>query len=400
MKVNQMLKDGKLPLSKPMLVEEFKSLGLENGDKVLVHSSLSSFGYVIDGARAVIDALIEVVGDKGLIMMPGHSSWNSHPSTWSNPPMPKEWEKHIADNILPYDPDRSAIDFVGVIPNAFSKYKSVIRTNHPSVSFLMYGDYDGWIEQPLNNPLGIHSQLMKLYKEGGKSLFLGVDYSNATALHLSEYLSDNISFEVNKSKVLVDGKALWMDITEKEAQCEFYNIIGALYEKEHEYHERVIGYSLSKLVDIKKLVDTGKSFMDRNSLKAETVKVEESYVIDQYLDSKKYSITAKHPNDYVAVYGFQLDGKYYVLDGLEYLYYHAKKGVKKYDLLCLDLDEKYHQVIKERIVDLRQKGITSVMDITEQTDYEKFDTKSWDTMIVNIREEIMKGVQKMINNLR
>lgn len=51
-----------------------RKLGIKKGDVIGVHSSLRSFGYVKGGAKAVIDALLEVVGKEGTIAMPTHSS--------------------------------------------------------------------------------------------------------------------------------------------------------------------------------------------------------------------------------------------------------------------------------------------------------------------------------------
>ena len=55
------------------IVKELKQLGLETGDAVMVHTSLKSMGYVCGGAQAVIEALIEIVGAEGTIMMPTQS---------------------------------------------------------------------------------------------------------------------------------------------------------------------------------------------------------------------------------------------------------------------------------------------------------------------------------------
>lgn len=363
MKIKEMLKDGKLPLSKDMLVDEFKQLGLKSNDKVMVHSSLSSFGYVIDGARAIIDAIIEVVGEDGLILMPGHSSWNSDPLEWTNPPMPKEWTEHIANSILPYDPQKSAIDFVGAIPIAFSKYNGVLRTNHPTVSFLMYGNYIGWENQPLNYPLGVDSQLMKLFEEDGKVLMLGTDYSNVTALHLSEYLSDKVKEEVNKSKVLIDNTPEWVSIIEKEAQCEFFNLIGDIYERDRFYSERMIGYSKCKLVDVRELVTLGKAFFDHNKLKVETVKTSEVFLTSTTLDKELFVEISNSPEKYRGVYGFKYNGKYYIEKGLEYLYYHHKKGIKKFDLFLIDYEDEYKEKMAGKNLELMRSGLTVVSDL-------------------------------------
>ena len=52
------------------IVRGLGELGLRPGDVVLVHSSLSSFGYVEGGADAVIDALLDAVGPEGTVMVP------------------------------------------------------------------------------------------------------------------------------------------------------------------------------------------------------------------------------------------------------------------------------------------------------------------------------------------
>ena len=53
-----------------MLVDGFGSLGLADGDTVIVHSSLSRFGYVEGGADTVVDALLAAVGPEGTVAVP------------------------------------------------------------------------------------------------------------------------------------------------------------------------------------------------------------------------------------------------------------------------------------------------------------------------------------------
>ena len=44
-------------IDKERIIKDLKDLGLKEGDTVIVHSSLSSLGYVEGGADTVIDAL-------------------------------------------------------------------------------------------------------------------------------------------------------------------------------------------------------------------------------------------------------------------------------------------------------------------------------------------------------
>ena len=55
------------------IVSALKRLGVDKGQNIMVHTSLSSLGFVCGGAQVVIEALLECVGDEGTIMMPTQS---------------------------------------------------------------------------------------------------------------------------------------------------------------------------------------------------------------------------------------------------------------------------------------------------------------------------------------
>jgi aminoglycoside 3-N-acetyltransferase len=58
---------------KEEIIQKLREVGLEKGDAVMVHTSLKRMGYVCGGAQTVIEALMEVVGKDGTIMMPTQS---------------------------------------------------------------------------------------------------------------------------------------------------------------------------------------------------------------------------------------------------------------------------------------------------------------------------------------
>lgn len=57
-------------LTREVLAEEFRGIGLEPGDAVLVHSSYKSLGGVDGGPQTVIDALLDALGPEGTLIMP------------------------------------------------------------------------------------------------------------------------------------------------------------------------------------------------------------------------------------------------------------------------------------------------------------------------------------------
>ena len=58
---------------KEEIIQKLREVGLERDDAVMVHTSLKRMGYVCGGAQTVIEALMEVVGENGTIMMPTQS---------------------------------------------------------------------------------------------------------------------------------------------------------------------------------------------------------------------------------------------------------------------------------------------------------------------------------------
>src|SRR4051794_21215953 len=59
-----------MALQRTDLVDGFRRVGLRAGQVVLVHSALRTFGEVEGGAETVVDALLDVVGPRGTLVVP------------------------------------------------------------------------------------------------------------------------------------------------------------------------------------------------------------------------------------------------------------------------------------------------------------------------------------------
>lgn len=77
-------------IKKSDILTALHSLGVHPGQSLIVHTSLSSIGYVIGGAQTVIEALIETVGPDGTIMMPTQSWKNLDPEVGVHPEVQQE----------------------------------------------------------------------------------------------------------------------------------------------------------------------------------------------------------------------------------------------------------------------------------------------------------------------
>lgn len=123
------------------LVSSFRTLGLTASDTVIVHASLSSMGWVCGGAETVIEALLEVLGSDGTLVMPTHTAGNTDPKRWANPPVPEAWWPIIRENMPAFDPAKTPSRDMGVIAETFRTWPGVVRSNHPIGSFCARGPH-------------------------------------------------------------------------------------------------------------------------------------------------------------------------------------------------------------------------------------------------------------------
>jgi aminoglycoside 3-N-acetyltransferase len=176
------------PATVDSLCRELRALGLQAGDTILVHASLSSLGWVCGGAQAVIQALLETLTVSGTLVMPAHSGDWSDPQEWEHPPVPAAWIPVIRDAMPAFDPDMTPTRGMGTIAELFRSLPGCMRSSHPQLSFSAVGPLSEEItrDHPLQPALGDESPLGRLYMADAKVLLLGVGYDVCTSFHLAE----------------------------------------------------------------------------------------------------------------------------------------------------------------------------------------------------------------------
>jgi aminoglycoside 3-N-acetyltransferase len=210
----------KNPVTIETLKKDFLNIGLREGMTVLLHSSLSSIGWVCGGAAAVILVLEDILGATGTLVMPAHSGDLSDPGSWGNPPVPESWWETIKRTMPPYDCYMTPTRGIGVIPEVFRKQNGVIRSSHPQISFTARGKNAEFItsRHGLEFGCGEDSPLARIYDIGGYVLLLGVDHSSNTSIHLAEARADYPG-----KKIVLCGAPLMEDKMRKWVEYKDYN---------------------------------------------------------------------------------------------------------------------------------------------------------------------------------
>ena len=249
------------PRTRRSLGRDLRHLGLHAGDLVLMHSSLSSLGWVAGGAPAVVLAVLDVLGPEGTVVVPTQTGDNSDPKDWSRPPVPKDWWPVIRAEMPAYDPATTPTRGMGRIVECLRTWPGARRSAHPQVSFAALGRLADEVTRnhPFDDGLGEASPLGLLYRLDAKVLLLGVGYDSATALHLAEYRVEGMPRERYGVAALVGGERQWItysDVEHLDAD-EIFPRIGEAYEGAHPVVKGQVGSAAARLLPMRTLVDFG-----------------------------------------------------------------------------------------------------------------------------------------------
>lgn len=255
------------PVTVERIVADLDALGLEPGSVVIVHTRLSSMGWVCGGPVAVIRALQERLRSYGTIVMPAHSGDMSDPELWEHPPVPKSWWQTIRDEMPAYDPEVTPTRGLGRTPELFRTLPGVVRSRHPQVSFAAWGERAVEIvsDHELEFSLGEGSPLARIYDAEGQVLMLGAGFDSCTSFHLAEYRAEYRGRErvTLGAPVLVDGHRRWKTFTDINYRSDDFEEIGRAFAKSHKQQIRTgrVGNAESRLFPQRAAVDFATRWM-------------------------------------------------------------------------------------------------------------------------------------------
>lgn len=258
-----------MPASVQSIRDDLAALGVAPGMVLLVHSSLSSLGWVCGGPVAVILALEEALGPEGTLVMPAHSGDLSEPSYWKAPPVPETWWPTIRQTMPAYDVRMTPTRGIGAIPECFRNQEGTRRSFHPSDSFAARGPHAEMIVggHTLEFSMGDGSPLARIYDLDGWILLLGTNFQCATSLHLAEYRAKYPKKRQVKrgSPIVLEGTRKWVEYQDFDWDDSDFAAIGTSYvEKSGLVRSGRVANGMAQLMPQRPFIDYAVGWMEKN----------------------------------------------------------------------------------------------------------------------------------------
>ena len=241
-------------VTKDQIVSDLQRLGLKRGDLVNVKASLSSMGKVKGGAKTVIDAILEVIGEEGTLLSEAFIATFLFPLT-------KKQKSIVSSDTLP--------TYAGAVAATMTKYPNSFRSLHPVQKFVAIGAkakelmYNHTADTYAYDPLRVMAENKGVnLRIGGIDKVVGVGTTHVaiglTKLRQKRFKRGIYYIDANgKKKLFVSNWASGCD--------EGFNNLFPFYRKANAIvAEGKVGEAESMITDMKKTLDIEVSELRKN----------------------------------------------------------------------------------------------------------------------------------------
>jgi len=155
------------------LQKDLSALGLERGDVVLVRASVRALGLSRDPATQLLEAVLNIVGDKGTVL--GLSYTPSIRAPFKRPP----------DDMIFHS---RAATYAGAFPQCMIDDPRSIRSLHPTSSVVAIGQAAARLLEGHDHTASAYLPIQRLIQERGKMILIGCVTSSPgfTTAHVAE----------------------------------------------------------------------------------------------------------------------------------------------------------------------------------------------------------------------
>ena len=259
------------PITRSTLVADLKKLGVAAGDTIMLHVSVKAMGWIVGGPDIVIQALLDVIGPEGTLMM--YVGWEDSPCELKQ--WPENWQKAYLQECPPFDPATSrAYRKWSILTEYLRTWPSAFQSNNPDASCAAVGARAQWLTEnhPLQYGYGPGSPLAKLCEAKGKVLLLGAPFGSITLLHYAEHMANvpNKQIVHYRMPMLKEGQRVWVDVEEFDT-CgnvlsgakEYFELIPREYLASGKGKSGKVGYAQSHLFDATDFIEFAIQWLER-----------------------------------------------------------------------------------------------------------------------------------------
>ena len=235
-------------VTKEILAEGLRNIGLKEGDECNVQLSMKAVGWINGGERTLLEAFTEALGESGTLIVQTHSM--------------NFFKNADGVHITPYDGKNGA--HTGRFPNYVMNLPEAHRSAHPSHSSAAIGRRAVFYTEnhEIKNPFGRESTLNRLYRENGKVLLLGVSHTSNTILHLAETLGSKYArtpaYREFGNNVYIkgeNGETVSVKLSVYPGCSNNFNVMDGFFKYHGISREGYVGSAYSQLLDAKSMVD-------------------------------------------------------------------------------------------------------------------------------------------------
>jgi len=160
-------------ITSEQLQKDLIDLGIKDGDHIALGISFSSVGKVSGGPKSFIEALLDVVGPSGTIMIPTFT-----------PNYPLSLVRY---HKVPTFRKEETPSYTGIIAENIRNDVRAIRSSHPTNSFAAIGGKADYLLRDHNHHSPSYSPYSKLADINGKVFIIGLNYNFIGIRHEAQY---------------------------------------------------------------------------------------------------------------------------------------------------------------------------------------------------------------------
>ena len=262
-------KSGDPEIGREDILAALREVGVQKGDMLLVHSSLSGCGYIRGGAQTIIEAIIEAIGEDGNFFVPTFQRSECFLNGIN-----KRWDHRPSDA---RDRASEAVRWVGTLPLEFMRlYPDAPRGLHLSHSWAGWGKRAAEVlsrqaeDEP---PFSDNSCPMVVKDMGGKILLFGSPVGHMSFVHCFETHYNLPGLGPSYYEVrLPDGSITWKYVPKGlPGPREFYSkdenarFFREALSRGLQIRRTPLGIGELKLLDCRQLWETGSAIVQEDT---------------------------------------------------------------------------------------------------------------------------------------